>query len=131
MARADRAPFLSGRRLITVRAHLNNQLDIDLIVDSGAERSVISRDAVQRLNLGPPLRTQTLVGVGRSPPVPVVRLDRLQVGASAVTGLEAFVYDLPALLAADGLLGLDFLRRFRVTFDFDAGVLILREPQGP
>jgi hypothetical protein len=58
-----------------------------------------------------------------------MRLDRLRLGGSTVRGLEVFVYDLPPLLAADGLVGLDFLRRFRVTFDFEAGVLILREPR--
>ena len=131
MPRADRVPFLPGRRLVTVRARLNDQLNADLIADSGAQRSVISQSVARLLNLGPPLRMQTLVGVGQSPPVPVVRLDRLRVGASTVTGLEVFVYDLPALLTADGLIGLDFLRRFRVTFDFDAGALILREPHRP
>jgi predicted aspartyl protease len=58
----------------------------------------------------------------------VVRLDRVQVGASLVTGLEASVHDLPAFFRADGLLGLNFLRRFRVTFEFDTRTLVLREP---
>jgi predicted aspartyl protease len=131
MPRADRVPFLAGRRLLTIRARLDDQLVVDLVVDSGAERSVISRDAAQSLGLGPPLRTQILVGVGRSPSVPVMRLGQLRVGTNMTRGLEVFVYDLPALLAADGLLGLDFLRRFRLTFDFEAGVLILREPRRP
>jgi predicted aspartyl protease len=131
MPRADRVPFLPRRRLITVLANLDDQLEVNLIVDTGAQRSVVSPRVAQRLNLGPPLRMQTLVGVGQSPPVPVVRLDQLRVGASTVRGLEVFVYDLPALLAADGLVGLDFLRRFRVTFDFDAAMLILREPRQP
>ena len=60
--------------------------------------------------------------------MPVVRLDRVRVGAGTVSGLEVSCYDLPAFLGADGLLGLNFLRRFRVTFAFDSGVLILREP---
>jgi predicted aspartyl protease len=131
MPRADRVPFLPGRRLITIPAILNERFDAFLIADSGAQRSVLSQRVAQRLNLGPPLRAQALVGIGRSPPVPVVRLDRLRVGASTVRSLEVFVYDLPLLLATDGLLGLDFLRRFRVTFDFDSGVLILREPRRP
>jgi predicted aspartyl protease len=129
MPRADRVPFLPRHRLLAVHAVLNEAFEAILLVDTGAQRSVISQSAAVTLNLGPPLRAQALVGVGRSPPVPVVRLDRLRVGGSPVSGLEVFVYDLPALLAADGLEGLDFLRRFRVTFDFDAEVLILREPR--
>ena len=128
MPRADRVPFLPGRRLIAVRATINELLDIILVADTGAQRTVISRKVAQRLDLDRPLRMEALIGVGQSPPVPVVRLDRLRVGASTVVGLEVSVYDLPPIISSDGLLGLDFLRRFRVTFAFDSGVLILREP---
>jgi hypothetical protein len=131
MPRADRVPFLRGRRLIAVPATLNEQVDAILIVDSGAQQSLIGRDIAESLNLSHPVRAQRLVGVGQSPPVPVVRLDRLRVGVSSVSGLEVCVYDLPALLGAHGLLGLDFLRRSRVTFEFDSGVLVLREPPKP
>src|SRR5205823_5442625 len=129
MPRADGVPFLSGPRLIAVRAVLNEQLDVILVADTGAQQSVISRRVAQRLNLAHPLRLQALVGVGRSPPVPVVRLERLRVGASSVMGLEVCVYDLPALVGGNGLLGLDFLRHFRVTFEFDSAALVLREPK--
>ncbi|MBA3331390.1 MAG: clan AA aspartic protease [Actinobacteria bacterium] len=116
--------------MITVPATLNDSDDLALIADTGAERTVISRAVAIRLGLDllRPLRLQPLVGVGRSPPVPVVRLDRVRVGASTVSGVEASVFDLPRFFRADGLLGLNFLRRFRVTFAFDAGILILREP---
>jgi predicted aspartyl protease len=128
MARADRVAFLPGGRLVTVLATLNVLLDVNIIADTGAQRTMISRKVAQRLGLHQPLRMEALVGVGQSPPVPVVRLDRLRVGASTMVGLEVSVYDLPPLISSDGLLGLDFLRRFRVTFDFVSGVLILREP---
>src|SRR5438552_3902975 len=59
------------------------------------------------------------------------RSDRVQVGSSEATGLEASVYDLPAVIGADGLLGLNFLRRFRVTFEFDTRTLVLRPPPPP
>lgn len=130
MPRADRVPILPGRSLITVPATLNDSDDLALIADTGAQRMVISRAVAIRLGLDllRPLRLQPLVGVGRSPPVPVVRLDRVQVGASTLSRVEASVFDLPPFFRADGLLGLNFLRRFRVTFAFDAGILILREP---
>ena len=34
--------------------------------------------------------------------------------------------DLPEILRVDDLLGLDVLRRFRVTFEFDTRTLLLR-----
>ncbi len=101
-----------------------------LIVDTGAERTLISQLTASRLgiDLSRPLRLEPLVGVGRTQPMPVVRLDRVQVGASIVTGLDASVYDLPPYFRADGLLGLNFLRRVRVTCEFDTRTLVLREP---
>jgi predicted aspartyl protease len=130
MPRADRVPFLPGRPLVAVRVTLNESEDVVLIADSGAAGTLISRRvaALLGLDLTRPLRLQPLAGVGQTPPAPVVRLDRVQVGASTVRGLEAFVYDIPLFIRADGLLGLDFLRHFRVTFAFDSEVLILREP---
>jgi predicted aspartyl protease len=131
MPRADRVPFLPRHRLVAVEAVLNEQVSVTLVADPGAQQTLISPRVAQRLNLARPIRMQPLVGVGQSPPVPVVRLDRLRVGASAVGGLAVCVYELPALLAADGLLGLDFLRRYRVTFEFDTDTLVLRVPPRP
>ena len=134
MAGADRVPFVPGRAMVVVRATINNGVngvdDFLLLVDSGARRMLVSQRAAAYLNvdLAHPLRSEPLVGVGRSPAVPAIRLDRVQVGASVATGLEASVYDLPAFLAVDGLLGLNFPRRFRVTFEFDTRSLVLRPP---
>jgi predicted aspartyl protease len=58
--------------------------------------------------------------------MPVVRLDRMQVGASSVANVLASVFDLPPLFRADGLLGLNYLQRFRVTLEFDTRTLVLR-----
>jgi clan AA aspartic protease (TIGR02281 family) len=130
VSRADRISFRYGGPLIAVLVVLHEDEHVWMVVDTGAQHLVISRRLAAKLgfDLAHPVRFQSLVGVGRSPPVPVVRLDRVRVGARSVAGLEASVYDLPPLLRAEGLLGLSFLRRFRVTFDFDAGVLILRDP---
>ncbi len=129
MARADRVPFARDRPLVAVRARLNGQARVILAVDTGAELTVISRTTARDLgfDLARPPRVLQLAGVGQSPPVPVVRLNRLQVGASSVTGLDVCVFDVPGVIRADGLLGLNFLRRFRVTFEFDSGTLVLRE----
>jgi clan AA aspartic protease (TIGR02281 family) len=128
VARADRVPFLTRRHLYAVHATVNRNFELALIVDSGAERMIISQPAAARLglDLNRPLRLEPLAGVGRTRPMPVVRLDRVQVGSSSVDNLIASVYDLPPLFQADGLLGLDFLRRFRVTFECDTRTLVLR-----
>src|SRR6266542_1477630 len=128
MATADRVPFLSGYPLVAVRASLNGAVGARLLVDTGAQGLVISRNiaALLGLNLSQPLRTQPLVGVGQTVAVPVVLLNRVQVGSSVAANLTAAVYDLPPFFHADGLLGLHFLNRFRATFEFDTRTLVLR-----
>jgi clan AA aspartic protease (TIGR02281 family) len=130
MARGDRVPILAGRRLATVRARLNSVGNFDLVVDTGAVPMVISAASAARLGLDrvQPQRVVPLVGVGQSAPAPVVRLDTIRVGASVVRGLDAAVFDLPANVGVDGVLGLSFLDRFRVTFEFDTRTLVLRAP---
>jgi predicted aspartyl protease len=57
---------------------------------------------------------------------PVVRLNSLQVGDKKVNNLEVLIVALPAALRVDGLLGVNFLEKFRVTFEFDQATLVLR-----
>jgi predicted aspartyl protease len=130
MARGDRVPFVPNRTLVTVHATLNASGGVYLIVDSGAERTVTTRRAasVLGIDLTRPLRTEPLTGLGQTAAVPVVQLDRVQVGASAAERLLASVCDLPPSFRADGLLGLNFLSRFRVAFEFDTRTLVLRPP---
>jgi predicted aspartyl protease len=115
---------------VAVATRINHVLEANLIVDTGAEQTIISRSAAGQLgiDLTRPLRSVPLRGVGSSPANPIVHLDEVQVGATSVRGLSVVVFDLPPLFRADGLLGFDFLRRFRVTFEFDTRTLVLREP---
>jgi clan AA aspartic protease (TIGR02281 family) len=129
MPDATRIPFITGHQLVLVSVVLNGTKAFRFIVDTGAQRLVISRYVADMLGLDitHPLRFEAIVTAERqTPPAAVVRLDSLQVGGIRVRGLEASVFDLPSTLRADGLLGLNFLRRFRVTFEFDRSTLILR-----
>lgn len=130
MGLADRVPFLSGYSMVAVRTSLNGVDGFPLLVDTGAEKILISRRVEARLGLAgvAPLRFQTLAGVGRSGPARVVPLQSVRVGASTAASLEAIVFDLPPLFRVDGVIGLSFLRRFRVTIEFDTRTLVLRPP---
>ena len=129
MASATRIPFISGHQLVLVPVVLNRTKAFRFIVDTGAQRIIISRvvAATLGLNVSHPIRAEAIVTAERqTPPVPVVRLDSVQIGGIRLPHLEASVFDLPSALRADGLLGLNFLRGFRVTFEFDRSSLILR-----
>lgn len=89
----------------------------DFIVDTGAERTVISQGLAERLNLAPgkPVTMFSMGGVDR---VDTVRIPFLRLNNRNVQGIEA-----PALngghLGAQGMLGVDMLQEQRVTFDFE------------
>jgi hypothetical protein len=58
--------------------------------------------------------------------VPSFRLQSLQVEGITVQALAVLVITFSPQLRIDGVLGVNFLERFRSTFDFDMAMLILR-----
>jgi len=87
------------------------------VVDTGAERTVISRGLAERLKLAPgaPVTMYSMGGVDR---VETVHIPALGLSTRTVGGIDA-----PALnegdLGAKGMLGVDTLQGQRVTFDFE------------
>jgi predicted aspartyl protease len=67
---------------------------------------------------------------GRTSPIRIFKLDCLQIGDIEVTNLEIGVVDFPPRLRIDGALGVNFLARFRPTFEFDTATLVLRSLPG-
>ena len=51
---------------------------------------------------------------------PRIALRRIDVEGASATGVEAICHDLPDECPVDALIGLSFLTRFGVTFDFNA-----------
>lgn len=101
---------------MTVPVRINNSEPVDFIVDTGAERTVISGDLAKRLSLeaGPELRLATITG----PTVaPSFYIEELSLKSHTVEGIEA-----PALergnLGGNGLLGIDSLEDSKVFLDF-------------
>ena len=72
------------------------------------------------------------VGVGGTGRVRLHAVDSLQIGSAVARGLTVCALDLQALRAVGrdvrGLLGLNVLRSFRVTLDFEREVLRLAPP---
>lgn len=101
---------------MTVPVRINNSDPVDFIVDTGAERTVISGDLAQRLALeaGPQLRLATITGPTTAPSF---YIEELTLKSHKVEGIEA-----PALeranLGANGLLGIDSLEDSKVLLDF-------------
>jgi len=113
--------FRPAGNAMIVSASLNGSAEAKLMLDTGASLTTVSPAVAQRagMKVDPPLRTEiiTVVG-GRTVTVPIVRVQSLKVGDAIVDDMEIGVFDaLPDDKNADGLLGNDFLRRFRFSID--------------
>ena len=78
------------------------------------------------LDLSHPLRQERIASVHQIAWAPVIRLESFQVGLQRMRDIEVLVLSFPRDLRIDGLLGVNFLGRFRPTFEFDRSTLVLR-----
>ena len=104
---------------MTVPVTVDGKGPFPFVVDTGADRTVLSRELADHLDLKPgeSATMHTMTGVG---PVRTVRVPTLEVGGGRNDDFNA-----PALsednLGAKGLLGIDSLQGRRVVMDFKKG----------
>jgi len=127
--RADRIPGISGYKgLLTINCQINEEYHGRFLVDTGATLTVISQKFAQemKLDITKPIRQIQIASAHQMAKTPVVRLDSLQAGDKKINNLEVLIIALPAALRVDGLLGVNFLEKYRVTFEFEQATLVLR-----
>ena len=118
---------------LLVPVHVNGEGPFDFVLDTGATVTCIDAALADSLSL-PPLRGAVGMGAGATGAgqLRLVRMDSVRVAGARASGLPGCVLDLAHIRSvgfeADGLLGLNFLKPFRVTLDFERSVLILRAP---
>lgn len=123
-------PFDLRRNLILVTARIHNHSDsetLDLALDTGATRTVISQEVLLSLGYEPsPLaqRARILTGSGAMS-APLIRVAKIEALGQTMANMPVICHTLPSRAAIDGVLGLDFLRGGRLTIDFRAGMLSL------
>ncbi len=88
-------------------------------VDSGSQRSMVADSLVQRLGLPSTGRTE-INGVTAPADLPTVQVSRLDFGHKS-HGAFSLPVARRNLLAAEGLIGLDVLSKFRLVFHIDRG----------
>jgi hypothetical protein len=119
-----RIPFTPGLPVL-VSARINGAGPITLILDTGADRTLVAPEVLQRFGIsignGP---RGILKGVTGASYVDAVWVNSVEVGEAKVGPLLIIAYDVD-LKAADGLLGRDFLAHFNVTIDSKERVVTL------
>jgi aspartyl protease family protein len=121
--------FTPGSRQIPASAILNRSANQKFIVDTGASMVTIPRSTAEDLGLvvddrNPMRRVFTAGGVKYAPEV---SLSSITIDGWEVNDVKALVLDLPNQ-SEWGLLGLNYLRRFRMDINTDNGILLL-EPR--
>jgi len=122
----DTGADFSGR--VTAPVRINGAGPFNFVVDTGANRTVVSNELAQALGL--PSQGQADVhGIAGVEPSATVLVEQLQVGDVTARGLRS-----PTLprsrLGVDGLLGVDVMRDRRVRLDFLRREMKI-EPSGP
>ncbi len=122
-----------GGAALIVPVQINGQGPFNFVLDTGATLTCVDQGLVEQLKLpeqkGVFGAGATIRGEGN---VKLVSISSLQVGTATATDLNGCDIDLGSLKAigADvkGLLGLNFLKSFKVTIDFERKVLQLEKP---
>ncbi len=101
---------------MTLPVNVDGQGPFNFVVDTGAERTVVSTELAQHLSLDAG-EDVVVMSVSRSTRVPSVFVTALEVGRRTIPTIQA-----PSLaqrhIGAQGMLGVDSLRSQRVVFDF-------------
>lgn len=95
------------------------------LIDTGAERTVLSRHVAQELSLVPSGRA-TLIGVAGSLGVDLVEVDEVTLGRRSFYGLSAPLLE-GRHIGADGIIGIDGLQDQRVLLDFEKKLMAVSD----
>ncbi|MDP1027156.1 retroviral-like aspartic protease family protein [Sphingomonas sp. KR1UV-12] len=113
---------------MTVPVSIAGKGDWPFVIDTGAERTVVSRELATELALAPgrDVRVTTMAGTA---PTATAQVPLLKVSRLAPAMIEAPVYA-RSDLGAQGMLGLDALQGHRVAIDFDRSRMTLTPSAG-
>ena len=114
-----------GQRIL-VDVRINDAASARLILDTGADRTIISPRALVAagVSLARTVATGQVVGVTGSDHLPYVMIDSLDVAGARTGAMPVGAYEV-AKADSDGLLGRDFLDRFKLTIDAARGLITL------
>ena len=122
-----------GGAAIVVPVHINGRGPIDLIFDTGATITCVDTSLARELALPEQrLTIGTAVGVGGAGRVRMHRVDSLRIAGAVARRINVCAMDLSTMRVVApnvrGLLGLNVLRPFTVTIDFQRSVVRLAPP---
>lgn len=112
-------PFKSYDHLIVIKGSIDGIQDLNLVVDTGASNTMVSRQLSKRLRLK--THSMDVISWGKKIQVKSGKLEEVRVGGTVFTGVETRVGDLAisSEVRVDALIGLDLLKRTGVLIDYE------------
>lgn len=110
---------------MTVPVRIGDRGPYDFLIDTGAERTVLSKGLADRLGLIPNGRA-TLLGVAGAVPVDLVAIDEVRLGSRSFYDVSAPLLE-AAHIGADGIIGLDGLQNQRILIDFRKNLIAVND----
>lgn len=120
---------------LVVPVHINGSGPYDFVFDTGATLTCVDPTLVEDLALEEvPVVPGIGIGAGGAERLSVVAIDSMRIAAARVSDLRACVLDLAQArrfgVDVHGLVGLNFMQPFRITLDFQNGLMrIVDSPQ--
>lgn len=126
-----RVPFDRRSTVVAVSAMIlgpSKEIRANLILDTGATWSLLGTRILREAGYDRSIAEEqrTITSATGSTRVPAIRVQRFRVLGKERLSFPVLWHDLPAALRVDGLLGLDFLRLYRLNLDFPGGHISLR-----
>jgi predicted aspartyl protease len=116
--------FVANTSLVVVPVRINGHGPYRFLLDTGAANTILSLSIAEGLGI-PRGRAYTIISAGGNVSGTVRHLSTLTVGTARLESVEIAVANVPLLktMNVDGVLGSDYLRRFKISIDYDNQVV--------
>ena len=100
-------------------------VSVDLILDTGAVFTALSWSVVKVIGYDPAVtqERQEIITANGVIEVPKLKVESIIVGDKKAEEVEVICHDIPELAGIRGLLGLSFLKNFRIIMDYKENCL--------
>ncbi|MDZ7289887.1 MAG: retroviral-like aspartic protease family protein [candidate division KSB1 bacterium] len=105
-----------------------NGLRLYFMVDSGSAYCAINQKLLDKIVAEPTTEMRSVAPLGKEViKTPTLLIENFVVGGLREKDFVVSIVDFPAGFQIDGLLGMDFMGKYRITIETDSQTLILRE----
>lgn len=103
--------------------------ELEMLVDTGASYCALRRNIAERLGLKIDLNKSIKIVPAASQPIltPFLKITKMQVGGIISHNVDAIILDFPRELRFAGVLGMNFMQKFRMCIEPDTATLVLRK----